>query len=243
MASATGVEALEYVENHSVVDLQRRLDVIPKFFVFARSRRAASRRFSLCGAVRYHVRLMIGWKKLAVTAAGFGCSFAVVFAAILGGWIWYQERSQREHEWNTTAIKATFKDVMIITSVPKPKLTFSYSLENTTDFDYSIDDKSRVLVMVTLPEGKGFEPDEALSLPSSLYIPAKQKVVLTLTKESEYNNAYPEQDRDNGAKLAAFMDRRLKEIDGFVLFDKMRRYEVTLPNGWNNWSNTKQPGK
>jgi hypothetical protein len=87
--------------------------------------------------------------------------------------------------------------------------------------------------MATLPDGKGFEPDVELSLPSSFYIPAKQKVVLSVSKESEYSDAYPEQDRDNVDKLTAFMTRRLKELDGFVLFDKTRRYKIILPkNGW-----------
>lgn len=175
---------------------------------------------------------MAGWQKLVLRAAGFGGGFAVALAVIVGGWVWHQGRPQKEPEWNSSAIRATFKDVVITTSTPKPRLTFSYSLENTTSFDYSIDDKSQVLVMATLPEAKGFEPDVTLSVPSTFYLPARQKVVLAVSKESEYNAAYPEQDRDNADKLAAFMTRRLKELDGFVLFDKTRRYKIILPNGW-----------
>ena len=181
----------------------------------------------------YYAGVMVGWKKLILQAAGFGAAFAVVLAAIVGTCIWYEGRPHKEPEWNSTAIKATFKDVVITTSIPKPKLTFSYSLENTTTSDYSIDDSSKVLVMATLPEGKGLEPDATLSLVPSFYLPAKQKVVLSISKEAEYNDAYPESDRDNGDKLAAFMSRRLKELDGgFVLFDKTRRYKIILPNGW-----------
>jgi hypothetical protein len=172
------------------------------------------------------------WKKLVLVGAGIGGGFAIMLAVIAAGWVWYEGRPHRDPDWNTTAIKATFKDVVITTSVPKPKLTFSYSLENTTASDYTIDGTSQVQVMATLPEGKGFDPDEALSLPASLYIPSKQKVVLSIFKEAEYNDAYPERDRDNGEKLAAFMNRRLKELDGFVLFDKGRRYKIVLPNGW-----------
>ena len=87
-------------------------------------------------------------------------------------------------------------------------------------------------VMATLPDGKGFEPDEALSIPPSVYIPARQKVVLAISKEVEYNESYPEKDRDDAKKLGPFMNRRLKELDGFVLFDKNRRYKIVLPNGW-----------
>jgi hypothetical protein len=174
---------------------------------------------------------MTGWKKLVLQAASFGAAFAVVLCLIVGSWLWY-ESHPHEPKWNSTTIRATFKEVGITTSVPKPKLTFSYVLENTTDTDYSIEnDKLKVLVMETLPEGKGLEADEALSL-TPCEIPARQKVVLSLSKEAEYNDAYPERDRDNEEKLASFMSRRLKELDGFVLFDKAHRYKIILPNGW-----------
>jgi hypothetical protein len=175
---------------------------------------------------------LVGWKKIVLTTAGFGGGFAVLLAVLIGGVLWYQGRPQIEREWNTAAIKATFKDLRVTTSTPKPKFIFSYSLENTTDFDYSIDDKSQVLVMATLPEGKGLEPSESLSLSPTVYIPAKQKVVLSVFKEGEYNEAYPERDRDNLEKLAPYMGKQLKKLDGFVLFDKTRRYKIILPNGW-----------
>lgn len=127
------------------------------------------------------------------------------------------------------------------TSVPRPRLTFSYSLENRTDSDYSIGDRSQVLVMAILPEGKGFQMDEALSLPSSFYLPAKQKVVLSISKESEYNDTYPPRDQADEDKLSAFMTRRIKELDGFVLFDKTRRYKIILPNGWPDVNKTVSP--
>jgi hypothetical protein len=176
--------------------------------------------------------LMLSGKRLVLSAAGFGGGFAIVAAALVGGLAWYESRPKKLPEWNTTAIKATFKDVVLQTSVPKPKIVFSYSLENTTNDDYLIDHKSQVAVMATMPEGKGFEPDETLMLPASFYIPANQKVVLAISKEYEYSDEYPERDRNNVEKLAPFMNRRLRLLDGFVLFDKARRYKIALPNGW-----------
>jgi hypothetical protein len=175
---------------------------------------------------------MVGWKRVLLIGAGFGAGFAITLAAIVGAFVWYQSRPAKEPDWNTRAIKATFKDIGITTSVAKPKFTFSYSLENTTSLDYSVDATSQVTLMATLPDGKGFEPDEALSLPPSVYIPAKQKVVVSISKEAEYNDSYPARDRDDGEKLAIFMNRRLKELDGFVLFDKAHRYKIIFPNGW-----------
>jgi hypothetical protein len=184
----------------------------------------------LCDELLYF-HFMTGWKKVVLQGAGFGVAFALVVCLILGGWLWYDSLPHAP-KWNSTAIRATFKEVGVTTSAPRPKLTFSYVLENTTDADYSIpNDKSTVLVMATLPEGKGLEADEALSL-TPCEIPARQKVVFSLSKEAEYTDAYLEADKDNAEKLAPFWSRRLKELDGFVLFDKAHRYEIILPNGW-----------
>lgn len=81
---------------------------------------------------------MPGWQKLVLRAASFGAAFAVVSCLIVGSWLWY-ESHPHEPKWNSTAIRATFKQVGITTAVPRPKLTFSYVLENTTDTDYSIE--------------------------------------------------------------------------------------------------------
>jgi hypothetical protein len=65
---------------------------------------------------------MVVWKKFVLMAAGFGGGFAVVMGAIVGSWVWYQARPQKEREWNTTAIKATFKDVVITTIDAKAEI-------------------------------------------------------------------------------------------------------------------------
>ena len=85
--------------------------------------------------------------------------------------------------------------------------------------------------MAALPDSKGFEQVETLSLTPS-EIPARQKVLVSLSKEADYNDAYPERDKDNMEKAAPFLNRRLKELDGFVLFDKTHGYKIILPNGW-----------
>jgi len=144
----------------------------------------------------------------------------------------WHESQPHEAKWNSTAIRATFKQVGFTASVPRPTLIFSYVLENTTDADYSIEnDKSKVLVMAALPDSKGLEQNETLSLTPS-EIPARQKVLVSLSKEADYNDAYPERDKDNMEKAAPFLNRRLKELDGFVLFDKTHGYKIILPNGW-----------
>jgi membrane-bound lytic murein transglycosylase B len=83
---------------------------------------------------------MIGWKKAASQAAAFGAAFAVVLCIVAGAWIWYPNSPRRQAAWNSTAIRATFKEITVSTSPQQPaKETFSYVLENTTDADYSLD--------------------------------------------------------------------------------------------------------
>jgi len=50
-------------------------------------------------------------------------------------------------------------------------------------------------------------------LPSSFYIPAKQKVVPSIPRERYHGGAYPEWASDNADELAAFMTRGLKDLD------------------------------
>ncbi len=125
---------------------------------------------------------MSGWKKLVLIAAGAGGGFAIVLFGLVGSWLWYSNRPVKERDWNTGSIKATFTKVVLATSTPKPKMEFSYSLENATASDYSLD-KTSISMMTTLPDNQGFLPDDTVTLPEVLYVPAKQKVVMTVTKE------------------------------------------------------------
>jgi hypothetical protein len=167
---------------------------------------------------------MVGWKKTVSQAAAFGAAFALLLCMVGGAWIWYAN-SPHPTAWNNAAIRATFKDLTMSTSQQPPKEYFSYILENTTDADYSLD-PSTVLVMATLPDGKGLDQDHSFTLSSS-DIPAKQKVVVSISRDFDYQG-----DPNDLDKLSEVTNRHLKEIDGFVLFDKVHRYKIILPNGW-----------
>jgi hypothetical protein len=104
---------------------------------------------------------------------------------------------------------------------------FFLSIEKPTDADYSLD-PSTVSVMKLLPGGEGLEQDDSLSL-SAREIPAKQKVVVSISGDMDYQG-----DRNDSAKLSEAFELQLKELDGFVLFDKAHRYKIVLPNGWPN---------
>jgi hypothetical protein len=168
---------------------------------------------------------MAGWKKAVSQAAVFGAAFAVVICLIVGAWTWYCVH----RSWNSTAIQATFKDLTLTTfpSHQSMKEDFSYVLENTTNADYSLN-PSTVLLMTTLSDGKGLEQRHDFTF-SSTKIPAKQKVVLTISQDLDFQG-----DQNDLAALSAFTNRKLKNLDGFVLFDEAHRYKIILPNGWPN---------
>jgi hypothetical protein len=170
-------------------------------------------------------RSMTGWKKAVLQAAVFGAAFAAVLCLIVGAWTWYFAH----RSWNGTAIQATYKDLTLTTfpSHQSMKEDFSYVLENTTNADYSLN-SSTVVLMTTLPDGKGLEQRHDFTF-SSTEIPAKQKVVLTISQDLDFQG-----DQNDLAAISAFTNRKLKHLDGFVLFDEAHRYKIILPNGWPN---------
>jgi hypothetical protein len=179
----------------------------------------------------YHCWRMVNWKRSLLIGVGFGAGFALVLVALIAAYVWYDGRPHSEPAWNTTAMKATFSNVQIVTSTPKPYLTFWYNVENTTSSDYII--TSNTVLMAIRPSTHTLASDATLSLAETeVYIPAKQKVEIKINKACEYNESYAVEQKDNPDKINPFFNRRLKELDGFVLFDKNRRYKIILPNGW-----------
>ncbi len=86
--------------------------------------------------------------------------------------------------------------------------------------------------MVRLAQDKGYRDVRSMTW-EPFYIPSGQKVnvsILLPIMYSEFN--FSKQRADDEKQFSAFIDRRLAEIDGFVLFDPNNRYKVDFPNGW-----------
>lgn len=172
-------------------------------------------------------------KKWLCIGAGFGAGAVLMAALLIGGFTWYSNRPKPERAWNTTTLKATYH-LLSVDEGDRLAVHFSYVVENTTDFDYSLDPKDDISIMTVLPENKGLGGNEEVALASHTFIPAKQKVSITLDKFYDYNESYPKAEKENTEKLTAFMHRRLKELAGFVMFDKRNRYMVKFPSGWED---------
>ena len=50
--------------------------------------------------------------------------------------------------------------------------------------------------------------------------------------EKEPADTTPEQRKAYQGKLAAYVRKELGNLDGFILFDENRRFEIRLPSGW-----------
>ena len=232
--------------------------------------------------------LMPLWKRLVLISASAGAGVAVTLLLIIGGHNWYQSRPK---PWDTSAVKATFH--YIDTEGVNTTLVFMYTLENTTDFDYRLPDKSRAVVMAKLKKEKSLSDDSGyIKVDYPVFVPAKQrlrffihipysytepldfysvirdpnflglplkekhKVLLSIGQDFarlpkieqdrilyciQAGRDYPEkleacatreQWETYRKKLAAYVNKQMPNLDGFVLFDNINRYQIDFPKGW-----------
>ena len=176
---------------------------------------------------------MYTWKKVFIRSAGFGFGAIMAIALIVGLWLWYNSRPKPVKPWDSQAITSCFSDLQVSVG-DRIIAEFRYSLESSLDHDYVLpsDDESAFIV---LPDGKGLAKKENLEWPKGAILPAHQKISITFKIPFDYNDFYPRKHRDDLGKLNAFMKRRLKEIEGFVILDRKRRYEIKFPKGWEPW--------
>jgi len=168
----------------------------------------------------------VQWKQLFVASFGFGAGIAIAVICVAAAILWYTSRPAKVPPWNQNAVTVKYADHYVTTS-QRPVFTFRYTLENHTDGDYELPTGDSLYKI--LPEGKGLERDVSLKWAGGTFLPAGQKVNVGIQIDHEYNEAYPYEQRDNGEQLNAFMNRRLSEIEGFVVLDQVKRYEIRFP--------------
>lgn len=169
---------------------------------------------------------------MALKFFAFGAGFAVALSTMACLLLWYSNRPKPEKAWNQTAIKATAATGSQF-RVESDKLVgdFRYSLQNATDTDYRLPNNAKL--MVKLAQDLGYRDAPNMTWEQGLYIPAGQKVNVSIILPIMYSDFnFSEKQANDQKELSAFIDRRLAEIDGFVLFDPTSRYKVEFPNGW-----------
>ncbi len=196
------------------------------------------------------------WKRILLGAAGFGAGAVVAIAIVVALFFWYKSRPVKPKPWNRSAITAEYYRVSA-TDQPDSKLEFQYVLENKTDKDYELQKYSAPKIAARLEDTNsltGFADENQIVLELPVFVPAHQKTRITITMPSygfsalthPTSSSTAEERRKYRAEVAAHVTKQLSNLNGFVLFDESKRYQVDLPNGWkkeNEANERKVPDK
>jgi len=102
--------------------------------------------------------------------------------AIVGILLWYSSRPTPPQRWNTKALVANEPPGFNASNDGK-RISFTYSVENTTDTDCSVDSIYGIKVMIRDKEGSFSQPlsEENSPLRLPIFIPANQRGGLTVS--------------------------------------------------------------
>jgi hypothetical protein len=178
------------------------------------------------------------WKRLVLVSVSFGVGLAITVALIWGGINWYETHAS----WNTTALKGTFGTMGLNTEPSKDSyaVEFEYDVQNTTSKNYQFN-ATAFTVMAYLSDGNvlskqaGNYQTSDISIEGPPFIPSHSKARVTLRTTYQYPTEFTAADKNNIEKVGKSVDRRLKEFNGFALFDQQNHYRIELPEGWKNW--------
>ncbi len=181
------------------------------------------------------------WKKIFLRAAGFGAGAIVAAAVVIGVFVWWSKRPEKPKPWNTSAITASFDS--IDTEGDTNTLIFVFTLQNSTDVDYQVQDDSSIHLGAMLQRSKAFSFDKSdfLKTDYPIYVPAKSRVRFKLHVHYPYSiredlTASDDVRHDWETKICKFANDEFSNLSGFVLMDERSRFQVTMPNGWTERS-------
>jgi hypothetical protein len=188
------------------------------------------------------------WKRTLFIGIGWGLGTAVGLAVIVGGLLWYENRPKPPtppkppKPWDVASIKAEYD--YVDTEGDKNSLVFYYILENTTDFDYELQNDNRVRMNATLEQQKSLSPFSAgdfEKIDYPIFVPAKKRVRFSIhigytypVKQKE--NADLEERRAYRRGIEKYVADKMGNLDGFDLLEETNRYEIIFPAGWKQSS-------
>ena len=177
-------------------------------------------------------------KRWIITGVSFGAGAAVIIALIICGYLWYSSKQKPPKPWDTKAITAIYDSVY--TEGENNYFVFYYTLQNNTDFDYNLSDLTNITLMGKLKKQKsltGKKTDEFLKPDYPILIPAKQRIRFALHLGYPYDktlkkDASEEEEAKYKKDIEAYANKKLSNLDGFVLFDELKRYQIEFSKGW-----------
>jgi hypothetical protein len=180
---------------------------------------------------------MATWKMVLLRSAGFGAGFAIALCVIGGSWFWYEDRPKPPKPWNKQAIIAEYDYVR--PEGDNDNLVFHYLLQNNTDADYRIDSDVGINLANRLKKQKSFGSfsNQYVTTDYPIFVPARSRVWIPLKVPYPYSikekdNPNKDERQEYTIQVAKYVTSELPNLDGFVLFDTLHRYEIDFPGGW-----------
>ena len=171
-----------------------------------------------------------GWKAIFLRAFGFGVGFALLLVAVVGVWVWHSNRPKPLVPWYTRAITATFD--YVTTRGENNRIVFVYTLQNETSEDYRLESYSGAEVAARLSREKSISPIRIEN--QTVFVPSGERANFSLEIPYSYSgkSVSDVESKEHRADVQAFVKANYTNLDGFVLFDSNRRYQINFPKGW-----------
>lgn len=172
-------------------------------------------------------------KRKLLIAFAAGCGVVLALTLVAGGVLWYVSRPKPPKPWNAKAVVAPEAPGFHASDDGK-RFEFIYTLENKTDEDYRISQKSDVNFTFVNAQGilETLFPADDATVPVfdvPVFVPAHQKAVLDISFPAAIPKRGPGQtDERYHEQLRAFLNEHYPHVGGFVIFDDRFRYEVSL---------------
>jgi hypothetical protein len=116
---------------------------------------------------------------------------------------------------------------------------FYYNVQNNTDRNYGFN-PAMLTLMAVLKEGNSLSKDfghyqsGTAVLDGPAFIPPGGTARVDLKVSYFYPDDFTKVDKGDAKKIIPHLGRRVKELNGFVVFDNQNHYRVDLPKGWKD---------
>ena len=159
----------------------------------------------------------------------------VLICTVLGAAVAVLTKSRRSEArrdprgWNTHAIESTLNGIQVREiDHAHAAVILVYDLDNRTNSDYTLEKGPSVAVMSRLKPSGVLSADPQVSVDSSTFLPAGNRTRIALEIDTPFNWP-PRRDRAADHSFRQLVAAELEGVNGFVLFDQTKRYQIELP--------------
>jgi hypothetical protein len=172
-----------------------------------------------------------------IRAAGFGVGVGSALGLMIGAFALYRWTQRPPLPWNEAAVVATFDRVQAEYTEKGQTVLFRFVFENKTDSDYSVKDpKNALTVMGRLKGQQSLVAERATGeiTVDPIFLPARQRQTVYVHLKFAINPPIPANvlGETRREAIGKYLNDHAGNLDGFIVFDEARRYQIKLPKGW-----------